>query len=162
MKFKFTVEQIIEEFDNSLIVLANENFEKNQRVYVKESYKELIANSQPAEIEGFVWNKAKKDEMVGVFFVSIDFLSEINQHFIDFQQDTKYLIESKSLSSLQKEALRIIISENSIFQNQLWKRLNIDSRKCSRVIKSLLDKNLIRREIATSNGARTYLLFSQR
>ncbi|WP_341537101.1 Lrp/AsnC family transcriptional regulator [Methanosarcina barkeri] len=36
--------------------------------------------------------------------------------------------------------------------------MNIDSRKCSRIIKKLLDKDLIVREVGVSNGARTYLL----
>ena len=48
--------------------------------------------------------------------------------------------------------------EDGVFQNQLWKELNIDSRKCSRVIAKLLKDGLITRESAVDNGARTFLL----
>jgi DNA-binding MarR family transcriptional regulator len=55
--------------------------------------------------------------------------------------------------------LNIIKSrENGILQNELWKIAGIDSRKCSRIVKRLLDKNLITREVAVSNGSRTYLI----
>lgn len=45
-----------------------------------------------------------------------------------------------------------------IFQNKLWKELNIDSRKCSRIIAKLLKDEIIIREPAVDNGARTFLL----
>ena len=48
--------------------------------------------------------------------------------------------------------------KEGVFQNQLWKDLEIDSRKCSRIIKKLLDAGEITRESAISNGARTYLI----
>jgi DNA-binding MarR family transcriptional regulator len=60
---------------------------------------------------------------------------------------------------LEEEAYNIIKShKEGVFQNVIWKELNIDSRKCSRIIKKLLDKDLIIREVGVSNGARTYLL----
>ncbi len=60
---------------------------------------------------------------------------------------------------LEEEAYNIIRRhKDGVFQNVIWKELDIDSRKCSRIIKKLLDKDLIIREIAVSNGARTYLL----
>jgi len=60
---------------------------------------------------------------------------------------------------LEEEAFKIISKhKDGIFQNKIWKELNIDSRKCSRIIKKLQDKGLIIREVAVSNGARTYLL----
>jgi DNA-binding Lrp family transcriptional regulator len=60
---------------------------------------------------------------------------------------------------LEEEAYNIIKShKEGVFQNVIWKELNIDSRKCSRIIKKLLDKDLILREVGVSNGARTYLL----
>ena len=60
---------------------------------------------------------------------------------------------------LEEEAYNIIKShKEGVFQNLIWKELNIDSRKCSRIIKKLLDKDLIVREVGVSNGARTYLL----
>jgi len=60
---------------------------------------------------------------------------------------------------LEEEAFKIISKhKDGIFQNMIWKELDIDSRKCSRIIKKLQDKDLIIREVAVSNGARTYLL----
>ena len=60
---------------------------------------------------------------------------------------------------LEEEAYNIIRRhKDGVFQNVIWKELNIDSRKCSRIIKKLLDKDLIIREVGVSNGARTYLL----
>ena len=58
---------------------------------------------------------------------------------------------------LEEEAYSIIKrNKEGVFQNVIWKELKIDSRKCSRIIKKLLDKDLIVREVG--NGARTYLL----
>jgi DNA-binding MarR family transcriptional regulator len=60
---------------------------------------------------------------------------------------------------LEEEAYDIIKKHTEgVFQNVIWKELQIDSRKCSRIIKKLLDKDLIIREVGVSNGARTYLL----
>jgi DNA-binding MarR family transcriptional regulator len=60
---------------------------------------------------------------------------------------------------LEDEAYNIIRRhKDGVFQNVIWKELDIDSRKCSRIIKKLLDKDLIIREVGVSNGARTYLL----
>lgn len=60
---------------------------------------------------------------------------------------------------LEEEAYNLIKShKDGIFQNVIWKELDIDSRKCSRIVKKLLDKDLITREVGVSNGARTYLL----
>lgn len=55
--------------------------------------------------------------------------------------------------------LEIIRSRrDGILQNELWKTAGIDSRKCSRIVKKLLDRGLITRESAVSNGSRTYLI----
>jgi DNA-binding MarR family transcriptional regulator len=60
---------------------------------------------------------------------------------------------------LEEEAYNIIRRhKDGVFQNVIWKELDIDSRKCSRIVKKLLDKDLIVREVGVSNGARTYLL----
>ena len=61
---------------------------------------------------------------------------------------------------MDEENLLSIIRErpDGILQNELWKTAGIDSRKCSRFIKRLLDKNLITRETAVSMGSRTYLV----
>jgi len=63
------------------------------------------------------------------------------------------------IMDLEEEAYDIIKKHTEgVFQNVIWKELQIDSRKCSRIIKKLLDKDLIIREVGVSNGARTYLL----
>lgn len=45
-----------------------------------------------------------------------------------------------------------------VYQNEIWKQLSIDSRKCSRILKKLLDSDQIIREEAVSGGTKTYLL----
>lgn len=60
---------------------------------------------------------------------------------------------------LKKQALDLIKSkEDGVYQNSLWKEMNIDSRKCSRIISYLIKDGLITREKTIFNGARTYLL----
>lgn len=45
-----------------------------------------------------------------------------------------------------------------VYQNEIWKQLNIDSRKCSRILKKLLDSGQIIREEAVAGGTKTFLL----
>lgn len=60
---------------------------------------------------------------------------------------------------IEDKTLKLISdSKEGIFQNELWKLLEIDSRKCSRVVTKLMNANLITRESAVNNGARTYLI----
>jgi len=61
--------------------------------------------------------------------------------------------------TLEEDALGVIRDhKEGVFQNELWKLLEIDSRKCSRIVSKILDDDLITRESAVSNGARTYRL----
>lgn len=48
--------------------------------------------------------------------------------------------------------------KDGVFQSELWKEMGIDSRKCSRVVTKLVNDELVIRENAVSNGARTYLI----
>jgi len=48
--------------------------------------------------------------------------------------------------------------KDGVFQSELWKEMDIDSRKCSRIVTKLVKGELVVRESAVSNGARTYLL----
>ena len=48
--------------------------------------------------------------------------------------------------------------KEGVFQSKLWKEMDIDSRKCSRIVTKLVKAGLVIRENAVSNGARTYLL----
>ncbi|MDD1672482.1 MAG: MarR family transcriptional regulator [Methanomicrobiales archaeon] len=67
------------------------------------------------------------------------------------------------MASIEEEALRLIQSTpGGILQSELWKNLNIDSRKCSRIVKKLLDGELIERVEHRSDGIKTFLLRSTR
>jgi len=60
---------------------------------------------------------------------------------------------------LEEISLNVIREHrDGIFQNELWKEMDIDSRKCSRIVTKLVTDGLVTRESAVSNGARTYLL----
>lgn len=49
-------------------------------------------------------------------------------------------------------------SPDGVYQNEIWKNVGIDSRKCSRILKKLLDSDQIVREEAVAGGTKTYLL----
>lgn len=62
-----------------------------------------------------------------------------------------------SEDSLEDRALALIKSRpNGILQSELWKDLDIDSRKCSRVIAKLEAEGKIKRTWETVKGTRTY------
>jgi DNA-binding Lrp family transcriptional regulator len=59
----------------------------------------------------------------------------------------------------EAEALKIIQTRpEGVLQSELWKLLDIDSRKCSRVVKKLLDAGLIERLECKKDGVKTFLL----
>ncbi|KUG20434.1 MAG: winged helix-turn-helix transcriptional regulator [Methanomicrobiaceae archaeon] len=63
------------------------------------------------------------------------------------------------MTDLAEEALNLIQSHRQgILQSELWKQLNIDSRKCSRIVKRLLDAGQIERIEFRNEGIKTYLL----
>lgn len=67
------------------------------------------------------------------------------------------------MPSIEDEALSIIQSRpDGVLQSELWKLLNIDSRKCSRVVKKLSDAGLIDRLEYREEGLKTYLLKARR
>jgi hypothetical protein len=62
-----------------------------------------------------------------------------------------------SEDSLEEKALALIKSRpNGVLQSDLWKDLDIDSRKCSRVIAKLEADGKIKRTWETVKGTRTY------
>lgn len=66
----------------------------------------------------------------------------------------------KQLVKLESVALELIRENNgSMLQNELWKKLNLDSREGSRLVLRLLKKGLIRREEVMVNGRKTYRLY---
>jgi DNA-binding MarR family transcriptional regulator len=63
------------------------------------------------------------------------------------------------MPSLEEEALRLIqCTPGGVLQSELWKQLNIDSRKCSRIVRKLLDLGLIERVEHRSDGIKTFVL----
>jgi len=61
--------------------------------------------------------------------------------------------------SADADALEFIKShESGVLQSELWKALNIDSRKCSRIVAKLMKENLITRKQESIDGIRTYRL----
>ncbi len=63
------------------------------------------------------------------------------------------------MADLAEQALRIIQSKpEGILQSELWKLLRVDSRKCSRIVKKLVDSGLIERIEYKGDGIKTYLL----
>jgi DNA-binding Lrp family transcriptional regulator len=63
------------------------------------------------------------------------------------------------MPSVEDEALKIIQSRpEGVLQSELWKLLDIDSRKCSRVVKKLFDAGLIDRIEFREEGIKTYQL----
>ncbi len=62
-----------------------------------------------------------------------------------------------SEDSLEEKALALIKSRpNGVLQSDLWKDLDIDSRKCSRIIAKLEEDGKIKRTWETVKGTRTY------
>jgi DNA-binding Lrp family transcriptional regulator len=61
------------------------------------------------------------------------------------------------MADLEERALKAIQAEREgVLQSELWKILSIDSRKCSRVVKKLLDDGLIERIEYKGDGIKTY------
>lgn len=62
------------------------------------------------------------------------------------------------LSAAEQRAYDLIVSEDGVLQSELWKALDADSRKGSRLAQSLAEKEIIKREPTTHNGQRTFFL----
>lgn len=62
------------------------------------------------------------------------------------------------LSSNEERAYEQIVSQEDIFQSELWKALDVSSRKGSRLASSLAEKGVIDREKTVYEGRVTYLL----
>jgi Lrp/AsnC family transcriptional regulator, leucine-responsive regulatory protein len=61
------------------------------------------------------------------------------------------------------EGLRVIQSHpEGVLQSELWKILDVDSRKCSRIVKKLIDSGLIERAEFKKEGIKTYILRATR
>ncbi len=64
----------------------------------------------------------------------------------------------EELSDDERAGLELIREEGGIYQSEFWKALDVSSRKGSRIVESLLDRELIDRDEAVHDGHRTYYL----
>ncbi|RMB25315.1 helix-turn-helix transcriptional regulator [Haloplanus aerogenes] len=62
------------------------------------------------------------------------------------------------LSEDERAALELILETRGIHQSELWKELDVSSRKGSRLAESLVEKDLIQREETVYEGHNTYFL----
>lgn len=66
---------------------------------------------------------------------------------------------SEPMNNPNDEALRVIQSKpEGVLQSELWKILDVDSRKCSRIVKKLIDTGLVERTEFKKDGIKTYIL----
>ena len=65
---------------------------------------------------------------------------------------------TEELSEDERRGLELIRETGGIYQSDFWKELDVSSRKGSRIVDSLIEVDLIRREEATYKGNRTYHL----
>ena len=63
------------------------------------------------------------------------------------------------MEEIEERALGLIRrGKDGILQNQLWLELGVDGRRCARIVRTLLDAKMARRELVTTGSVRTYLL----
>jgi uncharacterized membrane protein len=62
------------------------------------------------------------------------------------------------LSEDERAGLDLVRETGGIYQSDFWKELDISSRKGSRVVESLLEKDLVQREDAVYKGNTTYYI----
>ena len=59
----------------------------------------------------------------------------------------------------EDDAFEVIRSHpDGVLQSELWKELGVDSRKCSRLVKKLLDDGRVERLEYRKEGIKTYIL----
>jgi DNA-binding Lrp family transcriptional regulator len=64
----------------------------------------------------------------------------------------------EDLSEVEREGLELIRETGGIHQSEFWKELDVDSRKGSRIIDKLEDRELVEREETVYDGHNTYLV----
>lgn len=66
--------------------------------------------------------------------------------------------DETDLSDDEQAGLALIRETGGIHQSDFWKELDVSSRKGSRIVESLFEKELIEREDAVYKGHNTYFL----
>jgi len=64
----------------------------------------------------------------------------------------------EGLTEKERQGLELIRETGGIHQSNFWKELDVSSRKGSRIVESLLEKDLINREDTVYKGHNTYYL----
>lgn len=77
----------------------------------------------------------------------------------DIEEEEEEPTAGYELDSAERRALRLIESGDGLPQSELWKELDVSSRKGSRIASSLEDRGLIEREEDVYEGNRTYILY---
>lgn len=60
------------------------------------------------------------------------------------------------ITDTREEILKILEKRGTVLQKDLWKELNIDSSKCSRILRKLEKEGLIRRIEVVVDGVKTF------
>lgn len=67
------------------------------------------------------------------------------------------------MTGSEEDAFRLIASQqDGVLQSELWKMLGVDSRKCSRIVKKLLDMNRVERVEYRQDGIKTFRLIAKK
>ncbi|HWQ68323.1 MAG TPA: Lrp/AsnC family transcriptional regulator [Methanospirillum sp.] len=67
------------------------------------------------------------------------------------------------MTGTDEDAFRLIASiPDGVLQSELWKMLGVDSRKCSRIVKKLLDTDRVERVEYRQDGIKTFRLIAKK
>lgn len=67
------------------------------------------------------------------------------------------------MSGTEEDAFRLIATEpEGVLQSELWKIMGVDSRKCSRIVKKLLDTDRVERIEYRQDGIKTFRLIAKK
>jgi DNA-binding MarR family transcriptional regulator len=72
--------------------------------------------------------------------------------------DVSFADQEAELSEDELAGLELVRETGGIHQSDFWKQLDISSRKGSRVVESLVEKDMIQREETVYEGHNTYYL----
>jgi len=64
----------------------------------------------------------------------------------------------EDLSEVEREGLKLVRETGGIHQSEFWKDLDVDSRKGSRIVDKLEERDLVEREETVYDGHNTYLV----
>jgi hypothetical protein len=69
-------------------------------------------------------------------------------------------VPESDLSEDERAGLALVRESGGIHQSDFWKELDVDSRKGSRIVESLVQKGFVEREDSVYNGHNTYYITS--